>query len=137
MLIHAIMCAGIFLGSMGPFLHYYGAWFIMYELSTIFLNTIMNFKQMPTNSVSPTTELIVGALFAITFIGLRIVFGPYYSFVVWKLLLENSSKLSWLCIIQYLGGNIILNLLNFIWFAEIVRNIKEMFFPSNNYKKVK
>jgi len=75
-------------------------------------------------------EPIVGGIFAITFTITRIIYGPYYSYEVWKLLIENRQQLTWYCILYYISANSILNILNFYWYREILSNVIDFFFPS-------
>ena len=127
-----------------PFANYYGINFVLYELSTPFLN-IHWF--MDKSGLSGTKWQLVNGLFLITcFFSCRIVWGWYQSINlyrdVWSTWATDCStnvhlgeqdverhrrKVDvWLTLV-FLAANTILSCLNLYWFSLMVRAIQKRF----------
>ncbi|KAG2189708.1 hypothetical protein INT46_010086, partial [Mucor plumbeus] len=77
MVFHGIASFSVFIFSFRPFVNYYGAIFLMYELSTIFLNFHWFMDKL--GWTGSKIQLVNGVVLLLTFLGARIVFGTYMS----------------------------------------------------------
>lgn len=153
-----------------PFINYYGCTFILYELSSPFLNFHWFFDKLDMTGSKP--QLYNGIMLLVTFFSCRLVWGTYQSVRVyqdvWQALHHTPAAANihldgynttayagheadlghsaaplhsdimrfageeyvpvWLAII-YLGSNLILNTLNFFWFAKMVETVRKRFQP--------
>ncbi|KAI9857492.1 MAG: hypothetical protein M1813_008242 [Trichoglossum hirsutum] len=135
-----------------PFVHYYGPTFILYELSSPFLNFHWFFDKL--HMTGSKAQLYNGLMLLATFFSCRLVWGTYQSIRVYQdvwAALQNpgpgyrrSSASAagdeddmmrfsgsqvvpvWLAI-TYLGSNVILNTLNFYWFGKMIEAVRKRF----------
>ncbi|OMJ19728.1 putative TLC domain-containing protein [Smittium culicis] len=109
--------------SLGPSLQYYGAVFLMFEVSTIFLNN-KKFISIAKPFFSPKNITYVSTandlLFLISFFIVRIVLGPYFSYNVFADLFDAKASVPNWIIGFYFSTNFTLNCLNFFWFYKII-----------------
>jgi hypothetical protein len=144
--------------SQRPFANYYGLNFILYELSTPFLNIhwFLDKFQMTGSRL----QLLNGIMLVATFGCSRLLWGTYQSILIymdiwtaWKspVLFEternsgtapilsftgpdatgqyNQHPLPVLLVSIYLGGNTVLTALNFYWFRKMIVSILKRFRP--------
>jgi len=122
-LVHASLCliAYIF-GLVVPFMHYYGAFFLSYEISTVFLDIqlfIENFGMRDSNFA-----VLNGMFFAGTFGIFRILFGTYYTALVpLDLLTKSKPSTPAYMIYFYISSCAVLTSLNYYWFFKIINRI--------------
>ena len=136
-----------------PFVNYYGPTFILYELSSPFLNFHWFFDKI--NMTGSRAQLYNGILLLVTFFLCRLVWGTYQSVRVyqdvWAALqapgpgkapvlgaADPTSEIMrfagdqhvpvWLAI-TYLGSNLVLNTLNFYWFGKMIETVRKRFRP--------
>ncbi|KAI9849498.1 MAG: hypothetical protein M1837_004118 [Sclerophora amabilis] len=149
-LVHAF--SALLVTSLGfrPFANFYGLNFILYELSTPFLN--INWFLDKLGLTGSPAQLCNAVALITTFAGSRILWGTYQSVLiymdVWTAItsghppnaaddlhtskLEHSLPLgrhtmpTWL-VILYLGGNTTLSFLNVYWFGLMISAIKKRF----------
>ena len=126
-LIHGVLCS---LAYAYPLLsgnmHYQGACFLMWELSTPFL--YLRWFLIKTNRSNGTLMSIANVLFALAFFGCRIVAGPILSWEFYQASAEEISSpigvrdnpIPLNLLYGYRGAMLILNGLNFYWFYNIV-----------------
>ncbi|KAH0536294.1 hypothetical protein FGG08_006832 [Glutinoglossum americanum] len=156
LLAHAVSALVVFSLGFRPFVNYYGPTFILYELSSPFLNFHWFFDKL--NMTGSRAQLYNGLLLLFTFFGCRLVWGTYQSVRVyqdvWSALqypgphnYNNSSYPDhdgskdaaemmrfagdqripvWLAV-TYLGSNILLNTLNFYWFGKMIEAVRKRF----------
>lgn len=148
-LAHAI--AALFVYSLGfrPFVNYYATVFILWELSTPFLN--VHWFMDKVDMTGSRAQLYNGMMLLATFFSCRLVYGTYSSFRVfhdiWSSINANPSpsKLEfsstmvfatkestvplWLGA-TYLLSNLTLNSLNFYWFFMMIKAVRKRFEPS-------
>lgn len=74
-LVHAVACLSVYLFSMTPFAMYYGAVFLLFELSTPLLN--MNWFLHKCDMAGTAWHQLNGVVFAAVFLVVRICFGLY------------------------------------------------------------
>ncbi|KAK1598089.1 TLC domain-containing protein [Colletotrichum navitas] len=157
-LAHAI--SALFVYSLGfrPFVNYYGCVFILWELSTPFLNIHWFFDKL--GMTGSRAQLYNGLMLLFTFFSSRLVYGTYQSVKVFsdiyaainahpvlpkdtsperdailaptgvmKFATEASTVPTWLAV-TYLISNLTLNSLNFYWFIMMIRAVRKRFQPA-------
>lgn len=134
-----------------PLVNYYGCVFILWELSTPFLNIHWFFDKV--NMTGSRAQLYNGILLLFTFFSCRLVYGTFQSFFVFtdmwaavnayptktysqspvmEFATERSTVQPWLGI-SYLMSNITLNTLNFYWFIMMIRAVLKRFTPNEQH----
>ncbi|KAI9846702.1 MAG: hypothetical protein M1837_003757 [Sclerophora amabilis] len=147
-----------------PFVNYYGPTFILYELSSPFLNFHWFFDKV--NMTGSKAQWYNGIALLASFLSCRLLWGTYQSVRVYQdvwaalqapgpdplssmssdqlLLITNPDlkimKLSGPQVvplwlsITYLGSNIVLNTLNFYWFGKMIETVRKRFEPPKEAK---
>lgn len=122
-LIHAVMCFIAFLTSLYPMCQYYVSIFLLYELSTIFMNIhlIGHICEYDNKGWYKLNKILM----FMSFICVRIIIGPY---MVYHLFMElynipSLDTLTW-CIkgVNYIAGSLS-TILNYYWLWEISRSV--------------
>lgn len=148
----------ILFASQRPFANYYGLNFILYELSTPFLNIHWFLDKL--QMTGSRMQLLNGIILVVTFGCSRLLWGTYQSILIymdiwtaWKLPVLFDSERNcgalptlsftgmdapgqcyehllpvWLVSI-YLGGNTVLTALNFYWYRKMIIAILKRFRP--------
>lgn len=128
-------------------MNYYGCTFILYELSTPFLNIHWFFDKL--NMTGSKAQLYNGLTLLFTFFSCRLVWGTIQSGFVyrdmWRAVfsapsaeaIANSEVMGfasgepipvWLAVI-YTASNLTLNSLNWHWFFKMIAAVKKRFEP--------
>ncbi|KAF1951445.1 DUF887-domain-containing protein [Byssothecium circinans] len=89
-LLHAIGALAVTCIGFRPFGNYYGLSFVLYELSTPFLNIHWFCDKL--NMTGSRLQLYNGILLLLTFFGCRIVWGTYQSFLIYS---DIYTALTW------------------------------------------
>ncbi|CAM1507379.1 Fc.00g070200.m01.CDS01 [Cosmosporella sp. VM-42] len=147
-LAHAVAALLVYSLGFRPFVNYYGCTFILWELSTPFLNVHWFMDKL--NMTGSRAQLYNGLLLLFTFFSCRLVYGTYSSVRVFRdvwaginahpdfdkptspvmaFASANSTVPLWLGT-AYLASNLTLNFLNFYWFFMMVRAVRKRFEPS-------
>ncbi|OLN92904.1 putative TLC domain-containing protein C17A2.02c [Colletotrichum chlorophyti] len=162
-LAHAI--SALFVYSLGfrPFLNYYGCIFILWELSTPFLNIHWFFDKL--GMTGSRAQLYNGLVLLFTFFSCRLIYGTYQSVRVFtdiyaaidahpvlpkdispetgallspsgvmRFATADSTVPTWLAV-TYLMSNLTLNFLNFYWFIMMIRAVRKRFQPAKTTEK--
>eukprot|EP00040_Diaphanoeca_grandis_P004420 m.28636 g.28636 ORF g.28636 m.28636 type:complete len:278 (-) comp15950_c0_seq1:44-877(-) len=125
---HGISCLFVFyhISFNGLFQHL-GCFFLTWELSTLFLNSMKHFKSC--GYLVLAKVCLVG--FGVSFIYIRVVVGIPVSFGWWKDVLPGlrqpgvfDAKISFPILIAFCICNIFLNGLNIFWTFKILRLLK-------------
>ncbi|KAL8286475.1 hypothetical protein RQP46_004492 [Phenoliferia psychrophenolica] len=125
-LAHGLACGVAFAFTMRPFLLYCGPNFLVWELSTIFLNVHWFCDKF--QMTGSTLQLVNGVFLIVAYVGARLVWGTYNSVMLIKLLFgPNSNPDVGFLRYQYVFINIGLNLLNLFWFRAMVLALKKRF----------
>ncbi|TGJ78113.1 hypothetical protein E0Z10_g10652 [Xylaria hypoxylon] len=161
MLAHAISALLVYSFGFGPFLNYYSCVFILWELSSPFLNIHWFFDKL--GMTGSRAQLYNGLVLIATFFSCRLVWGTYQSVLVYRDLLAgikqgpdvlSADKISlplryaesmqfvtpstglpiWLAAI-YVGSNLTLNSLNFYWFFKMIDAVRKRFDPKAQSKE--
>ncbi|KAK1757709.1 topoisomerase I damage affected protein 4 [Echria macrotheca] len=82
LLAHAVSALAVYTFGFRPYLNYYSTVFILYELSTPFLNIHWFFDKL--NMTGSRAQLYNGIALLFTFASCRLVWGSYQSWVVYK-----------------------------------------------------
>jgi len=124
-LVHGIACMVLYSLTFNPFVAYYSPRFLLWELSTPFLNVHWILDKL--NMTGSTLQFVNGIALLATFFGARIAYGWYLSFYFWGTLLESMGKVH-PSVLIFLGvGNIILNTLNLVWLLKMVGTLRKRF----------
>lgn len=155
MLAHAVSALFVFSLGFRPFLNFYGPTFILYELSSPFLNIHWFCDKL--NLTGSKIQLYNGIMLLFTFFSCRLVWGSYQSIRVFTDIFhamqhggsvtnsratpntgeaksevmrfaDNRVVPVWLAF-SYLGANIVLNSLNWFWFAKMIETVRKRFDP--------
>ncbi|EFX01433.1 duf887 domain containing protein [Grosmannia clavigera kw1407] len=142
MLAHAVSALAVYSLGFRPFLNYYAPNFILYELSTPFLNAHWFFDKL--DMTGSRAQLYNGVALIVTFFGCRLVYGNYMSTWVysdmWHAMWDGPGEFAiagsspdpipaWL-IVVYVASNLTLNSLNIVWFFKMIAAVRKRFVPS-------
>ncbi|KAF3119465.1 hypothetical protein TWF703_003341 [Orbilia oligospora] len=129
--------AGYFLWDlMRPFVNYYAPTFLLYELSSPFLNFHWFMDKL--EMTGSTLQLVNGICLLVVFFSCRLVYGTYSSFRVgsdiylaWQnpprdIVQQGRSVPAWLAL-SYVTSNLVLHFLNFYWFGKMVDALRRRF----------
>lgn len=152
MLAHAVAALVVFSLGFRPFVNFYGPTFILYELSSPFLNMHWFFDKL--HMTGSRAQWYNGILLLASFFSCRLLWGTYQSLRVYqdvwaglhhagfptseraddeaaadvmKFAKEGSVPVWLAC--TYLGSNVVLNTLNFYWFGKMIETVKKRFRP--------
>ncbi|KAL8868401.1 MAG: hypothetical protein Q9174_005018 [Haloplaca sp. 1 TL-2023] len=124
-----------------PFVNYYGLNFILYELSTPFLN--IHWWLDKVGMTGSTLQLVNGITLLATFAGSRLVWGTYQNFNMYRDIyraIETPGELpvpKWLAV-GYVVSTTALSILNFYWFGKMIQAVAKRFdTPGENDGKKK
>lgn len=121
-LLHGLVSATVYYIGIQPFILYYSAVFIVFEVSTPFLNLRWLGIRFP-NCFSDTFNLVNNAILILIFFFVRVCYGWYQTYRLTTDFISESQddrfKLHYALII--LAGNYILNFLNFYWFYRMFK----------------
>jgi len=137
-LLHGIACFAIYASLTIGYLNYWGCFFLLYELSTPFLNFawLMDKAKCP----FPIIKTFFGLLLIITFFLIRIIggtIGAYYVLIDLWVPAQTEVILPFVARIGYTGLNFLLTILNFYWFAQILKMVFKSDTRSNSSNKTK
>jgi len=121
-LLHGVLCLVTYgMAAMFDVYHYWGPTFLLFEVTTLFINARWWFVQMENKDSMGYT--LNGLLLIMAWLGVRIVFGLSQSYVFWQDAFSPASAnvptpiFAW-----YAFSNISLNLLNIFWFYKIMKS---------------
>eukprot|EP00192_Tetraselmis_astigmatica_P021047 CAMPEP_0117655314 /NCGR_PEP_ID=MMETSP0804-20121206/4214_1 /TAXON_ID=1074897 /ORGANISM="Tetraselmis astigmatica, Strain CCMP880" /LENGTH=274 /DNA_ID=CAMNT_0005461659 /DNA_START=340 /DNA_END=1164 /DNA_ORIENTATION=+ len=128
--LHGFFCSGLYMyGYFMHELHFFAAAFILWEMSTPFVQLRWFLVEMGLKE----TKLYVGngIVMMVVFFIARLVIGSYFSWVFWIAAMEelrspNPEGFQPGFIYFALAANVILNSLNFFWFSKMVRGAAQL-----------
>lgn len=160
LLAHAVSALAVFSFGFRPFLNYYSCNFILYELSTPFLNFHWFFDKL--NMTGSRAQLYNGLALIATFFSCRLVYGMYMSTWVyrdmWNAVWEGPTT-EWInnpdaangvavrayaagantipmwLFVLYVSSNVCLNSLNVHWFFKMISAVRKRFEPPKTEEK--
>ncbi|PWZ02967.1 DUF887-domain-containing protein [Testicularia cyperi] len=126
---HGIVALTAFTLVYHPIFMYDGMGFLMWELSTPFLNIHWFLDKL---GKTGSTAQLINAFFLLTsYVGARLTFGVYNSISFFKFVVAparpHHPAIPGHLKAFYLVGNVILNSLNFFWFRAMVRAVQKRF----------
>ncbi|RKO84249.1 TRAM/LAG1/CLN8 homology domain-containing protein, partial [Blyttiomyces helicus] len=123
--VHGVACFIVFIFSFRPFLMYYGAGFLMFELSTPFLN--IHWFCDKTGRTGSTLQLINGIVLLVVFFFARICLGFYNSADFYVNVYRRRAEIPTELIVTYSIANLLLNGLNVMWFSKMLTSVVSRF----------
>ncbi|KAI8322009.1 hypothetical protein GQ54DRAFT_304328 [Martensiomyces pterosporus] len=121
-MVHAVMSFGVYLLSYTPFLQYYGACFMMFEVSTLFLNLHHALEDM--GFKDSILYFINGMALVSSFFFARIVYGTILSINVWRDMASSTVPINPLIANFVRLSNLTLLSLSYYWFGVIIMSAK-------------
>jgi len=125
-IVHGLFSFIVYGHSIYPYYSYYGAMFLLFEVSTIFLHP--RWFLINTGNTSTLAFSLSEKLFTATFIGIRLLWGPYMSFLRFQpgclhaVFSENAKVHSRFAAIIFSLSNIILVMLSVFWIMQLLRS---------------
>lgn len=137
-LLHAFAALFVFSITLIPFFQYWIPRFLIFELSSPFVNINWFVNKLPQGTIPKQAIVINGLLLLGTFFSVRIVWGFYAIYLVLSLLIAEWGSLS-----LGLKGiasmvvllNFLLDVLNLFWFTKMIKIAKKMAAGSGASKK--
>ena len=132
--VHHIVTMTVALFALHPYSHLYGSFFFgVSEISTTILAVLAlfdgEFGVPELESDFPNLRLAIGTLFAASFVVVRCMLWPYLTFFYCKDALEileaGDGVHSPLLVKVFMGGLIILSIMQVIWLGEICAKVYE------------
>ncbi|KAI0072276.1 DUF887-domain-containing protein [Panus rudis PR-1116 ss-1] len=123
--IHGISCMMLYTLTFRPYLGFYSPRFLLWELSTPFLNIHWFLDKL--GKTGSTIQYINGILLLSTFFAVRIVYGLYMSYDFLHTIYAVRNDVSPVFTIALFIGNIILNSLNLFWFGKMIKTLQKRF----------
>ncbi|KAI0291074.1 DUF887-domain-containing protein [Multifurca ochricompacta] len=124
-MVHGLACLAIYLNAFRPFLAYYGSRFLLWELSTPFLN--IHWMLDKTGQTGSPLQFVNGLILLSTFAGARLAYGSIMSYQFSQTLFESRDGLPSAVFAGYAFGNLILNGLNVFWFTRMIVALRKRF----------
>ncbi|KAK8847411.1 hypothetical protein IAR55_005269 [Kwoniella newhampshirensis] len=121
--VHGAACLAVFLFSFRPFLAGFGPPFLLWELSTPFLNIHWFMDKAGLNNRYPTFFLINALAFMLVFFLARIVYGGANSLLFFHTMWTERDHIPLHLQVIYCGGNLALNALNWLWFSKMLKKM--------------
>ena len=120
-LLHAISCFTVYFLSFHPIFQYYGGVFLMYELSTPFLNVHWFCDKL--GLTGSRLQIVNGLILVCVFFSARIVYGYYQSALFFMNIAARFSEIPLYLIAVYTSANILLNILNAFWLYKMIVSV--------------
>ncbi|KAF8263047.1 DUF887-domain-containing protein [Lactarius quietus] len=124
-MMHGFACLLVYLNAFRPFVAYYGARFLLWELSTPFLN--IHWMLDKTGQTGSPLQLVNGLILISTFVSARLVYGSIMSYQFFQTLFEVRDGLSSAVLAGYACGCTALNGLNVFWFMKMTAALRKRF----------
>ena len=124
-LAHGILCFALYVMGQHPFLHSFGNLFLLFELSTPFLNLrrLLSYMDKQNTVIFDVNQKCFGLFFFL----FRIVFGvplsAYFQYSAWHWIMSDTPKPSvhsYFVVCFNMLANVILNVLNIWWLYLLI-----------------
>ncbi|KAF9227826.1 DUF887-domain-containing protein [Gyrodon lividus] len=123
--IHGVACLTIFVLGTRPFVQYYSIRFLLWEVSTIFLD--IHWFLDKTGKTGSTLQLINGFALLSVFFCVRLIWGGKMSYEFFVTLNGVYEHLPLVYIVVYGASNIMLQGLNWFWFMKMIGALRKRF----------
>ncbi|KAH9071001.1 DUF887-domain-containing protein [Lactarius deliciosus] len=134
-MLHGFGCLLVYLNAFRPSFAYYGPRFLLWELSTPFLN--IHWMLDKTGQTGSPLQFVNGLILISTFVGARLVYGSIMSYQFFQTLIEVRDGLSSAILAGYACGGVLLNGLNVFWFMKMTAALQKRFNEKKNTTKAK
>ncbi|KAI8607382.1 TLC domain-containing protein [Chytriomyces sp. MP71] len=124
-ILHGVCAFTVYALSFKPFIMYYGAVFILYELSTPFLH--IHWLCDKVGLTGTTLQFVNGIVLLVTFFCARLVFGFYQSWMFFVTVYAEMDAIPTYLVVVYSVCNFVLNGLNVFWFFKMVDSVQRRF----------
>lgn len=124
-LFHAFAALYVFACTLVPYAQPWIPGFLLFELSTPFVNINWFASRLPAGTVSDRLILINGLLLLFTFFSVRIVWGFYAVSIVAADMFQVLHLLGYFLPATILALNVLLDSLNIFWFWKMVQIAKK------------
>ncbi|EKM55071.1 uncharacterized protein PHACADRAFT_255411 [Phanerochaete carnosa HHB-10118-sp] len=133
--LHGLACVVMYSLVFKPYLEYFSCRFLLWELSTPFLN--IHWFLDKTGRTGSTLQLVNGILLLSTFFLARIVYGWHISITFWRVMFTRPVRAAMPPVFwtTFLLGHATLTLLNLIWMTKMVRALRKRFDNPENLDK--
>ncbi|KAJ1961826.1 hypothetical protein GGI12_003024 [Dipsacomyces acuminosporus] len=125
--VHAFASFGVYILSFKPSLQYYGAGFIMFEASTIFLN--INWWLDKLGMTGSKLQLYNASVLLFLYLTVRIMFGTYMSYCMFEDLKAHGTNTPAGLYYFYRVANHSVLLLSYYWFYLMINAVRKRFSP--------
>lgn len=130
--IHGVACTLIYTMSYRPFVGYYGARCLLWEISTFFLN--IHWFLDKTNRTGTTFQLVNGFALLFAFFSVRLVYGGSISYQFFVTLRNIWREIPFCYTFIFGLSNFALQGLNWLWFSKMIAAIRKRFDGSEETK---
>lgn len=124
---HGLAALYVFLCSLWPFCLPWTPAFLVFELSTPFLNINWFSTRLPAGTINSTVVAINGILLLISFFSVRIIWGFYAAAIVAYDMYRMLDRSPLFFPVSILLFNVILDSLNVFWFTKMLAIAKKKF----------
>ncbi|WVR04636.1 hypothetical protein IAU60_001647 [Kwoniella sp. DSM 27419] len=121
--VHGAACLAVYLFSFRPFLAGFGPPFLLWELSTPFLNIHWFMDKSGLSTRYPTAFLVNALVFMLVFFLARIVYGGANSLHFFHTMWTQRKDIPLHLHVIYCAGNLSLNGLNWLWFSKMLKKM--------------
>ncbi|CDK28267.1 unnamed protein product [Kuraishia capsulata CBS 1993] len=141
-LIHGVVSSAMFLIGASGYIHFYAPHFLLFELSTPFLNVRWFALKFP-DRFGPRIALVNNAILILIFFFVRIAWGWYYAARLGMdfYSVRNDPRSNTLFSLTIFSGNVVLDVLNVYWFSKMltvaITTLKKMFKKDVDETKLK
>ncbi|ABN65728.2 predicted protein [Scheffersomyces stipitis CBS 6054] len=135
-LFHGFAAFYVFSCSLIPYCQPWIPAFLLFELSTPFVNINWFASRLPAGTFNDTFVIVNGLGLLITFFSVRIAWGFYAAFMVATDMFAVFGKTHWFLPVTILGLNLMLDSLNVFWFYKMVMIAKKKIFGKSHHKKL-
>jgi len=119
-LFHGFAAVYVFGTSFYPFCMPWIPAFLLFELSTPFVNINWFANRLPKGTFSDKTVMINGLMLLFTFFSVRIAWGFYAVYLLAIDMFQIWDQLPWYLPVPVLALNVLLDTLNVYWFSKMV-----------------
>lgn len=124
-LLHAFAALYVYLCSLLPYCMAWAAPFLLFELSTPFVNFNWFFSRLPAGTVPQAWVLVNGVLLLVTFFSVRILWGFYAVGMVAYDMWRTRHMVLPVLPVSILALNLSLDVLNVYWFSRMLHIAKK------------
>ncbi|CUM66248.1 uncharacterized protein PRCAT00003908001 [Priceomyces carsonii] len=135
-LLHAFAALYVFICALRPYSMPWAPAFLLFELSSPFVNINWFASRLPQGTFSEKTILINGLLLLFTFFSVRIAWGFYAVSLIAYDMFRVRSEAPIFLPLSILGLNLVLDVLNVYWFSKMLRIAYKKLTGTDSTKKL-